>query len=110
MSETNRSELHDIASRVLSHERWIHEILQGNITSLETELTKTKDAAMGECQKVTEYLQTNKTEVLALQERQGEHHQLIVDQSMHDFVTVRITNKNMIETETKVYFWDPKGN
>lgn len=84
MSETNRSELHDIASRVLSHERWIHEILQGNITSLETELTKTKDAAMGECQKVTEYLQTNKTEVLALQERQGEHHQLIVDQSMHN--------------------------
>ncbi|XP_061184757.1 uncharacterized protein LOC133192761 [Saccostrea echinata] len=95
---TNVSQIHDLKLNVLNHEKWVNETLQGNITALESKLTKTEEAALGECQKITSYLQTNKMEMQTLVEKQREQQKFIIDQESR----LRINEKAFVDMEKKL--------
>ncbi|XP_062593956.1 uncharacterized protein LOC134255436 [Saccostrea cucullata] len=97
-SETNGSQILALKLNVLNHEKWVNETLQGNITALESKLTKTEKVALGECQKITNYLQTNKMEIQTLEEKQKEQHKVMLDQERR----LRSNEKAFVDLEKKL--------
>lgn len=96
--ETNGSQILALKLNVLNHEKWVNETLQGNITALESKLTKTEEVALGECQKITNYLQTNKMEIQTLEEKQKEQHKVMLDQERR----LRNNEKAFVDLEKKL--------
>ncbi|XP_078324578.1 uncharacterized protein LOC111122646 [Crassostrea virginica] len=81
--ETNNSHLIDLNNlelHIRNHEAWVTKIMQGNITALETKLLNTRETTLGQCQKVVEYLQTNRSQMLVLQENQRVQQKQLADQ------------------------------
>lgn len=89
LPETNSSHLYDLKLQILQNEIVITETLRGNITALEAKVTHTRETTLEECQKVAQNsMQTNKTQMLALQEMQEKQLKYIADQGTTFYLTM----------------------
>lgn len=80
VQDTNSSQVYDLRLQILKNEKAITETLRGNITALEAKVINTRETTLVECQKVAQNsTQTNKTQMLALQEMHAKQLEHIAD-------------------------------